>query len=184
MPSAQISAEPEPALDAFAVSVPIIVRPCREQDLAGLEWFGAFRNHRGIITTAFARQTRGENLMLVAVSNGFPVGQVWLELQRRQSQGAGVLWALRVFPPLQRLGIGGRLLDCAERCLRERGFFWAELSVEVDNAEARLIYQRRGYVPLEERMQHYSYTTPAGEKVQVRELHVRMRKRLGPVFVA
>ena len=41
------------------------------------EWFGLFTDHRKMILAAYDSQERGEALMLVAETQGFPVGQVW-----------------------------------------------------------------------------------------------------------
>src|SRR5438093_11002918 len=64
----------------FTVSFPITVRICRREDLPALEWFGLFTEHREIIRETFESQERGEAVMLIADLNGFPIGQVWINL--------------------------------------------------------------------------------------------------------
>ncbi len=44
--------------------------------------------------------------MLVADDCGYPVGQVWIDLERQASERTAVLWALRVIDRVQGLGIG------------------------------------------------------------------------------
>ena len=77
------------------------------------EWFGLFTDHREMILAAYDGQERGEALMLVAETQGFPVGQVWIDLTLERVDATGVLWAVRVFPTLQNRGIGTRLMVAA-----------------------------------------------------------------------
>jgi ribosomal protein S18 acetylase RimI-like enzyme len=130
---------------AFTVCLDVVIRPCREEDLPALEWFGLFAPHRPLIRRTFEQQARGEAVMLVAEANGEPSGQLWVDLERRKLERVGVVWAVRVLPCLQGLGIGTRLLDAAEALLLDLGFAWCELSVETDNPAGRAYYQRLGY---------------------------------------
>jgi ribosomal protein S18 acetylase RimI-like enzyme len=145
-----------------AVVAGVVVRLCRAEDLPRLEWFGLYSHHREILVDAFARQTRGENMMLVADLNEFPVGQAWVDLVKRRADGIGYVWAVRVFPLLQRLGLGTLLMQAVEDLLCDRRLFIAEVGVEKDNPEARKLYQRLGYTPSGELQEEYSYTTPDG----------------------
>ncbi|MCU7494850.1 MAG: hypothetical protein HF314_17305 [Ignavibacteria bacterium] len=89
-----------------SVTLSIRFRACRASDLPNLEWFGMFYNHRNIIRESFRRHTAGENYMIVAEVNSFPIGQVWIDMKKKRLANTGIIWALRVLPPLQRLGIG------------------------------------------------------------------------------
>lgn len=149
--------------DRFTRSLEVTIRACREEDLPGLEWFGMFTPHREIIREAYRMQERGENLMLVAEANGFPVAQAWINLVARASLGAGLLWAVRVFPALRGMGIGSRLLSAAEEALRRRGVAHADIGVEKENEGARRLYERVGYRVLGEEYEEYEYTPPEGE---------------------
>ena len=168
----------ESSLEHTLVIANLIVRECSAEDLPALEWFGLYRHHREIFAEAFARHLRDENIMLVADLKDFPVGQAWIDLTKRQAEGIGYIWAVRVFPFLRGLGIGSTLMSSAERVLRDRGIHMAEVGVEKDNADARRLYERLGYVQCTELREQYGYTTPDG----VRGWHVVdqwiMRKRL------
>jgi ribosomal protein S18 acetylase RimI-like enzyme len=153
-------AEPQPS--RLPVVVEVIVRACRVDDLRQLEWFGLYRHHRQIFVDAFARHLRGDNVMLVADLNDFPVGQAWVDLTKRQEERVGYIWAVRVFPFLRNLGIGTQLMACAEDLLRARGFTQAEVGVEKTNPDAQRLYTRLGYRPHAELQEEYSYTTPEG----------------------
>ena len=155
-----------PSAEQLVIPLVVRIRECAEADLPHLEWFGSFAHHREIFAEAYARQGRGENLMLVADARGFPVGQAWVDLQKRKAESVGVLWAVRVLPLLQGLGIGSILIRAAARRLRERGYRAAELGVEKDNAGARRLYERLGYQLVGELREGYGYTAPDGVAVR------------------
>jgi hypothetical protein len=90
----------------FELPARFVIRACEERDLDNLEWFGIFKAHRAIFHEAFRRHRAGENPMLVLDLGGFPVGQVWIDLMKKRAQSTGVLWALRVFPIFQGMGLG------------------------------------------------------------------------------
>lgn len=146
----------------LTVVAEVRIRPCQQEDLELLEWFGLYRHHREIFLDAFARQLRGDNVMLVADLNDFPVGQAWVDLVKRQVEGVGYIWAVRVFPFLRGLGIGTRLMQAAEDVLRERGLGIAEVGVEKDNETAHGLYLRLGYQPHGNLVEEYTYTTSEG----------------------
>ncbi len=153
-------------LDRFPLSLEVIIRPCREDDLPGLEWFGLFTPHRELIARVWRRHLAGDNVMLVAESRRFPIGQVWIDLTKRAPEPVGLLWALRVFPFFQGMGLGSRLIAAAERVLRERGVPLAELGAEKNNPGARHLYERLGYRVVGDMVEEYGYTTPEGQAVR------------------
>ncbi len=165
---------------SFAVSLPIRLRSCRADDLPALEWFGTFTHHRELIQKAFARQEKGEVLMLLAIAGGAPIGQVWLDLTRSRDPRAGWIWALRVFPWLCHRGIGSRLLDAGEAALARVGCTRAELSVERRNIAARRLYERRGYQRIRTLRGEHACTTPWGAFERYVTEEVLMRKLLAP----
>jgi ribosomal protein S18 acetylase RimI-like enzyme len=146
----------------FTVSFSVTVRMCREDDLPALEWYGLFTEHREIIRETFENQQRGDAVMLVADLNGFPVGQVWINLALKREERTGALWAVRVLPCLQNQGIGARLMTAAEQLLAERGYTGVELGVEKENPGARRFYERLGYRLTGIAQGEYQYTTPDG----------------------
>lgn len=166
------------SLDRFSLPLEVVIRICVQEDLPHLEWFGLFTAHRDIFYRTFDKQKRGEQVMLVAEANRLPIGQIWIDLERRRGDSAGVLWALRVIPWMQGMKIGSRLLRAAEQELRRHGFAWAELGVEPGNPEARRLYERLGYEPHGELVEECHYTPPGGEPVRVPVVQTVMRKSL------
>ena len=152
-------------LQQFTVSVPVTIRLCRKDDLPALEWFGMFTDHREMILAAYDSQERGEALMLVAETQGFPVCQVWIDLTLERVDATGVLWAVRVFPTLQNRGIGTRLMVAAEDVLRCRGCTAVELvSPQKSGAESPCpsgLPRRRNAGIMTRNMHNFSPLEPA-----------------------
>lgn len=155
-------AEPHPvSSERFVVHVPCAIRSCSAHDLRALEWQGCFRDHRAIIERTFAQAERREQLMWIADVQGFPAGQLWLDLRLDR------IWAARVIPPLQGRGIGARLVQVAERALAARGRARISVAVEVSNARALRFWNRQGYRPLQRIVEPWSYDTPDGRHVEM-----------------
>lgn len=163
---------------SFTVSLSVTLRLCTAEDLPNLEWFGMFSAHREIIRSTFEAQQRGDALMILAEANGFPIGQVWVDRVIIAKESAAFLWALRVMPGFQRLGIGSRLLDAAEEQLKELGFSFAEITTDVHNEDARRLYESRGYIQTGTRFDEWDYTTPEGEFVHASATRIVHRKSL------
>jgi ribosomal protein S18 acetylase RimI-like enzyme len=161
----------------FVVTAEALVRRAARADLNNLEWHGMFTKHRAVIADAYERQQRGEVLMLVTEVARFPVAQIWIDFVQC-GDDAAQLWAFRVMPGVQRLGIGSRLLHTAERVVIGRGLRFAELGCEKGNARAWRFYQKRGYVPVREQVDHYSYMTPAGERIDATSDQWILRKQV------
>jgi hypothetical protein len=75
--------------DQFELKIDMAIRPCREEDLRALEWFGKWSQYRGVIAEAFERQQQGEVMMLVADINRFPIGQLWIDLAKKREESVG-----------------------------------------------------------------------------------------------
>ena len=144
----------------FSLELEVGIRQCVRHDLAQLEWFGLYTEHRQLIEDAFRRQQAGEAVMLLADLDGFPVGQAWLDLSAQAGDSVGVIWAVRVFPLLRNHGIGTRLMVAAERLLFQKGYRWSELTVDKHEPRARRLYERLGYRSMGSSEGLLRYTTP------------------------
>lgn len=140
----------------------IIFRACRLSDLKDLEWFGMFYNHRSIIRESFRRHKAGTNYMIVAEANSFPIAQAWIDLEKKRQENTGVIWALRVLQPFQRLGIGTDLIRISEDYLKRKKYSVSEISVEKNNLSAKRLYERLGYILMGQAIEEYSFVTPDG----------------------
>ena len=166
------------------LSIDVTIRLCEQKDLLDLEWFGLFSDLRNLYDSAYERHVKGENIMLVAEVNHFPVGQVWIDLTKLKNDSIGVLWALRVLPPLQNLGIGTSLIRSAESLLSGHGYNIAELGVAKDNNGAKRLYERLGYRVVGDNIEKWDYITLKGETVHVVEHEWILRKPLGKMPIA
>lgn len=131
--------------DEMEVTLRATIRACREEDLPALEWMGLYSRDRKIIREAYEAQQRGEGLMLLAVSAGFPIAQVWMSFGHRGRTPFAKLWAVRTFFPLQGAGIGIRMMRTALRILARRGIRRAELEVAPHNGKALGFYRGLGF---------------------------------------
>ena len=156
----------------------VTIRICAQDDLGALEWDGLFAEHRDIILEAFARQQQRSTVMLIAEMEGRIVGQIWIDLTKLASRGAGFLWALRVHPASRRRGIGTELVNAAEAWLTAHAFDSGAVGVEKDNTDAMIRYRRLGYEVAGELLERYTYTTPAGESHELTVDQWLMEKRL------
>jgi ribosomal protein S18 acetylase RimI-like enzyme len=139
----------------FTVSVEVNLRAAVEDDLPALEWMGLYTAHRSIIRDAYEAQRRGDALLLVAVSGGFPVAQVWVDYARKRREAIAVLWAVRTFFPLQGRGIGRRMMAAAEHEIVARGITRAQLEVERSNKGALRFYKGCGWRMSGETLEHF-----------------------------
>ena len=165
--------------EQFSVRLDITIRPCQRSDLQDLEWFGMFSQMREVSLSAFSRYEWGEIMMFVAETNQFPVGQVWVDLVKLRADSIGVIWALRVMPPLHNFGIGSRLIATAESLLRNQGYEIAELGVEKTNPHAKRLYERLGYRVVKDNIEEWDFITPDGQSVHMVADEWIMSKRLG-----
>jgi len=180
--------DPAAMLATFDLAQVVILRLAHADDLPKLEWFGQFAHYRRLYRTTYADQEQGRRLMLLAVVNEFPIGQIFIHLGeagcgRQGGCGRGYLYALRVLEPFRGQGIGTRLIQCAEGLLLASGLRRAVIAVAKDNPGARRLYERLGYVVYGEDAGHWEYTDDEGRVQHVHEpawlLHKRLRAQSG-----
>jgi GNAT superfamily N-acetyltransferase len=126
------------------------IRPASAGDL---ERLGAvFASERRFFADCLARQEGGGGVLLVAWLEGWPAGDVFLNLGpadepevRRHLPGVPTLVHLEVAGRLQRRGIGTALVGSGEDTARRHGHDRIALGVGLDNPGARRLYERLGY---------------------------------------
>lgn len=159
---------------SLTLHIPITIRAATRDDVPKLEWFGQYTHFRQLIRRAYREQLRGRRLMLVADMNGFPIGQVFIQLESNNTYIAdghtrSYLYSFRVMEMFRGRGIGTALLHEAESILRARGYEIATLSVAKDNPDALRLYQRNGYNIYAEDAGQWSYVDHRGVTRYVNE---------------
>ncbi len=90
---------------------------------------------------------------VIAVERGFPAGAAWWRHFASEDPGYGYVaddvpeLGMAVLAPFRRKGVAGALLDALIARAREEPLRALSLSVEDGNEVARLLYERRGFVP-------------------------------------
>ena len=126
------------------------IRPASAGDLEPLG--AVFAAERRFFADCLARQSGGGGVLLVAWLDGWPAGDVFLNLGpadepevRRHLTGVPTLVHLEVAGRLQRRGIGTALVGAGEDTARRHGHDRIALGVGLDNHGARRLYERLGY---------------------------------------
>ncbi len=153
----------------------IVVRAAYHEDLSKLEWFGAYAHFRDLYQRTWRDHLANRRLMMVADLNGFPVGQVWVDVTPHTY---AYLYALRVMEPFQSLGIGSALIETAQIIARAKNYRVIQLAVERSNTGARRLYERHGFRIFTQRIDHWSYTDHHGNIQWVQEDVYGMEKHL------
>jgi ribosomal protein S18 acetylase RimI-like enzyme len=128
----------------------VVIRPIVEAELSALEWDGQYTRYRRVFRQTWDDVQRGQRLMLVAVTGGEIVGQIFIQLtsaEMRYADGVSraYLYSLRVRAEWQGRGLGTRLIEAAEAALRARGFTLAVIAAGKENPRAEQLYRRLGY---------------------------------------
>jgi ribosomal protein S18 acetylase RimI-like enzyme len=164
------------ALDrsSMTIHLPVTIRLAEKNDVLKLEWYGQYTHFRHLIRRAYREQQRGRRWMLLADCNGFPIGQVFVQLASTNERVAdgktrAYLYSFRVMAMFQGHGIGTRLMQEAEAMLVEYGFSMATLSVAKTNHDAMRLYQRNGYRVFSEDPGRWNYVDHRGITQYVEE---------------
>jgi GNAT superfamily N-acetyltransferase len=116
-----------------------------ESRLTGVEWdirpLAPEQADRVAAVLGLARLGQGDGFYLVAWDGDQPAGHAHLALTDPPE-----LQDVEVSPPHRRRGVGSALTAAAEAEAQKRGFDRLRITVSVDNAAARALYRRLGYV--------------------------------------
>ena len=97
----------------------------------------SMRSIRRFVTSASAR-------VFVATDSKTLLGNLVLLLRARSTKGR--IYSVVVSPQARGLGIGNRLVEAAERAAQRERRSAVTLEVRADNAVARALYAKRGYI--------------------------------------
>jgi ribosomal protein S18 acetylase RimI-like enzyme len=169
----------------FSVDVDITIRKATRRDVNRLEWHGEYAHFRRLFQRSYHEQEKGNRLMLVAVTNEFPIARLFIQMNGRNELIAdgkrrAYLYSFHVMEMFQGRGIGSRLLHVADTLLRRRGFQSVTIAVAMDNPDALRLYQRRGFRIFAEDSGEWHYFDQHGERQDVHEPCWLLEKNLAP----
>ncbi len=168
---------------AISVQLPIVLRLAVKEDLSKLEWYGQYTHFRNVFRRTYREQQQGRRVILVADSNNFPIGHIFILLKsarytESEDDPRAYFYSLRVMEMFRGHGIGSRLVEEAEAIVRERGATWAMIAVAKHNHRARRLYERLGYQVVGDDDGQWSYTDHLGRIRFVTEPSWILEKRL------
>lgn len=112
-------------------------------DLPDIAWSGG-PLHPNAVAEALIRVELGEvEYMAIRSPGGVPICIGGIDYVKHKS--AGYIWQLSTVEELRGLGLGTRLIEEAQRRIKQRGLSKAVLGVEVKNTRAKKLYNRLGY---------------------------------------
>lgn len=149
------------------------IRRARRADLPGLTALEALFPTDRLSRASFRRLiARGRAHVLVCAGGGVILGNAVVLYRARAAR----LYSLIVHPDRRGLGLGGRLLEAAERAAAAKGCDRMSLEVRPDNAAARGLYLKHGYTVVETLADFYEDRGPA---LRLRKLLAAREPRAG-----
>lgn len=146
----------------------VAIRPARTADVDGV--LALERHFPGdrMSRAALRRLLRSPSARLwVVQTRRPPVIAGAIILLTRANSGVARIYSLVVDPAQRGLGLGRRLVMSAERAARAAGLVTMSLEVREDNAAARALYARLGYV---ERQRLPGYYDDGGDGLRLRKV--------------
>jgi ribosomal protein S18 acetylase RimI-like enzyme len=134
----------------ISVQMNITFRFAERDDLPKLEWYGEYLHFRRVFQRTYEDQLEGSRLMLLAVTNDWPVGQIFMQLASYHDIFAdmrrhGYFYSLRVMDAFRGMGLGTMLLREAENVLIDRRHDSVSIAAAKANPGARRLYERQGF---------------------------------------
>ncbi len=159
---------------ALTLQLQIMFRFAERGDLPKLEWYGEYAHFRRVFQRAYEDQLAGKRLMLLADVNGWPIGQVFIQLDSQDDYyldgtKRAYFYSLRVMDAFRGQGIGTALLQHAESLLIQRGYNSVSIAAAKDNPGARRLYERLGFRVFTEDSGRWHYVDHEGRTRQVVE---------------
>lgn len=165
---------------SMIVPISLTIRIARREDIPKLEWYGQYAHYRHLFRRAYREQMLGRRLILIADSNNFPIGHIFIQFMNDNNPPDEVkrayLYSLRVMETFRGYGIGTRLIQEAEGVIQDHGFAYSTIAVAKKNVRARQLYERLGYTIYAEDPGYWSYFDHLGHTRQVHEPCWLLRK--------
>jgi ribosomal protein S18 acetylase RimI-like enzyme len=143
-------------------------------DLPKLEWYGQYTHFRRVFQKTYEEQEAGYRLMLLAVTNNWPIGQMFIQLANFDDpfvdmRRRGYFYSFRVMDAFQGRGLGSALLEEAIRVLAERRYDTVSIAAAKDNPGAKRLYERHGFRVVAEDPGRWHYVDHEGRTHYVSE---------------
>jgi ribosomal protein S18 acetylase RimI-like enzyme len=156
------------------LSIPIHFRVAGVEDLPKLEWYGQYTHYRNLFRKAYREQLLGKRVILVADSNHFPIGHIFIQFIDPDwndifGKRRAYLYSLRVMEMFRGYGIGTRLIQQAEEIMLDRDCDLAMIAVSKENHRARRLYERLNYRVFGDDAGNWSYLDHEGRTRYVHE---------------
>lgn len=167
----------------LAITIDVNIRQLRKEDLRKLEWYGEFLHYRRLFMRSYQGQLRGTRHLLVADVRGFPVGRLFIQFESPRKHIAdghsrGYLYSFHIMEMFRGQGIGTHLIHAAESMLLAKGFHTATIAVSRTNHGARRLYQRYGYVIIDQEEGKWQYYDHLGKLHRVHDPCWLLEKKL------
>jgi ribosomal protein S18 acetylase RimI-like enzyme len=158
------------------VVLPLTIRDLTRGDLPSCRWSGSALHVAGLARELDRAEAGEVEYLAVCLPAGSPVALGGIDYTL--SAGAGTLYQLSVYGPLQSCGIGTALIGAAEERIRARGLRRAELVVEETNTRARMLYERLGYAAYDSELAGWDEVAADGSVFRYETMCALMRKEL------
>lgn len=159
-----------------SVQLQLKVRELTHDDLPTMAWSGS-AGHMDHVSREIDRSADGlADYLAICASTNVPIAKGGISY--RHGGGTGEIHQLAVHPALQSCGIGTLLISALEQRSLRRGVHRTELAVETDNARARALYDRLGYVEFATEPASWTEISETGARYTYHTMCVRMVKRL------
>ncbi len=150
------------------------IRPAVYEDLPKLEHEGHFTKFRNLFRRAYREQQNGRRLMLIADSNDYPVGRLFIlytssDHNIADGRQRAYLYSFFVMAPFRGYGIGTAMVEHAESILISQDFRYVTIAVAKENIGALRLYERLGYKTVRDDSGQWSYTDHNGRTHRIRE---------------
>lgn len=143
------------------------------EDLDGLGWSGG-TSHVEHVGEALKRDDI--DYLAVRAPNGQAIAKGAIDYSAHE--GAGTLTQLATMPELRGLGIGTRLISQLEEKIRQHGLHTAILGVEIDNPDAKRLYDRLGYIEYDQTQESWEEKDEHGQPYTYVADVILMKKEL------
>lgn len=146
----------------------MIIRYAKKEDFKALVWNKDLEEWNEVIKENLHDSLENNKLYYVAEIDKKIVGQIVADIQRE----IPYIYALRVQEEFQNQGIGTALVKKTEQELRKHNFKKVKIEVNIDNLEAKRLYERLGYAIKKQITDRWNYNKDGETKTFEEEVYL------------